>query len=207
MFRSPNPSSRSWQTRAHTHARTHASVRYPSWKATPSLPVGSLNSASLWSHFCLQESNWFHTLYLKTPINLLGERGREREREREICAKSGHFLVARWMPSPININTVILMSFLRGDSLTSFSVTHRLLPSLTCSFTDFMHPRNEWLSVENWPKRHSYSFQTWSLTVTPDLLLCLFWMPLLLLFFLVLLVLIKKKKKHSLGGLNKYLVY
>lgn len=36
-------------------------------------------------------------------------------------------------------HTVILTSGLRGDSLTSLSLTHQSLLSLTCCLTDFMH--------------------------------------------------------------------
>lgn len=47
-------------------------------------------------------------------------------------------------------HTVILMSGLRGDSLTSVSLTHRLLLSLTRRLTDFVHAWHEWCSMENW---------------------------------------------------------
>jgi len=46
----------------YTHTRVH-STRSPSFRAD------SLKSSSLCSHFCLQESNCFHTLYFLEPTN------------------------------------------------------------------------------------------------------------------------------------------
>lgn len=62
----------------------------------------------------------------------------QRER-RQKWSRHTHFL---YLPVK-HQHTVIPMSGLRGDSLTSPCLTHQLFPSLTCCLTDFMHEMND----------------------------------------------------------------
>lgn len=115
-------------------AQRISSLIHPSWQTPP--PLSSP------FEICITPLS-----FLFTRVKLLPHTLSVIDLQRELVpgAVTAHAFFTGVVNTPTvkHQHTVILMSGLRGDSLTSLSLTHRLLLSLTCCLTDFEHTQNE----------------------------------------------------------------
>lgn len=141
------------QTQPNTHTWHKAFSILPGRQPPPSPLLSALWNLHLSGLISVYKSQIASTHFICKSGYKCRKREREGERAEPKVVTAHAFFTRAVNASTIkHQHAVILMSGLRGDSLAGFSLTHRVLPSLTGCLTEFVHAWDEWCSMENWPQ-------------------------------------------------------